>query len=725
MKKYKSKKNEKGVSHKSRMTKLCVLIVLALIAALLMTELVAAAGIVDGFRNLGGRVGGFFDDYANNEEPTVIDIFLFAVIFITLCYVAFKNVFKDAKNANVVLAISVGAALSIALVYGGKFTIKKLLPFAGVILFLLIFLGIFAMLKKFIFTKDTIISKILSVVVALIVAFALLAVMWNMVCNDSGACESNGMLRKIIGSESWIGKLFAGFDGLFVGLPPPPAPSERPLPGQVIENCGNGRIDRGETCDPGGRGGARRMTLHCNEGETCDNCQRCMPMTDADMLINSIGSNWMWIVAVLAFLLLSGLTLYKRKSINEKYKEWQRRRGKRHHKKKVEALLRDVESEEKEMLNHFKELCKIVGDEKVTLDGEVEVMDLLASDMKETIGGQIEFVKTATTGPGGTIFNHVDRLRTFNDVTEKNKINLILNEVQSQLNKLKGLPAAFTDELKELEKVDELFDSHSELLKTFKQFDLSQKDFIGNMIVQIEGNRKKFEETEQTCTRMVDTLNTMIADLHSIEGKKEDYHDIVAKIKDLRLNSQRLRQMFSWKVSNLKMLMTKMNEVKGFIHELHEKELKNLEDNFLENAKRAQVDGKYDTAVYFASHFIESARELIVKEMSAKDKDELQDKIRAAKTIIIDSLPKVFESMKPKIESEINAGFDTGDRKYFEKLMRFAESLQDIDFISSEHNSEFNAERIAHNTKMQKLYALAEALYNGAYTKDELWNIIS
>jgi len=693
-----------------------LLIVLSFIAILMSSA--AEAAIWDAFGRIGssisGGVGGFFGSYANAQGPTFLDVIVFAIIFVVLCYVAFTNVFKDAKQANVVLALALGIALSLGLVFGGNFTLKKLFPFAGVILFLLIFIGIYALLKKFVFTKDTTFSKIISAVIAIIVAAALIFALFSMVCSDR-SCESNPILGKIFGHSSIFGNLLERFDGLFKGLPPPPA--NRPLTPAVIARCGDGEKQGNEVCDPGGRPGVARTAEGCDDGELCDNCRRCIPGSGWDAFIDGAGNNWKLISLVIVLLIVGSALVVKRKNIADSFRKW--RHDRKHGKKResVETVLRDIEKEESEMLNHFRALCDSVHKERDTFRSEKELMERLATDIKDTIGGEIELIQSATAQPGGNIHDHIHNLMGFNEVTQQHIIGLIINEIDSQLNKLNNIPAELEKELKEIRNVHELFDEHSSILDSFQQFEFGEKDFISGIIKQIQDNKDRFDEMRDGCRRMVQILGNMMADVQTIAGRKDDYHEILGHLKDLRLNSQKLNKLFAWKVSMLKYMVTKMKETQTTIHQIHQEECRNLKESFLAQAGSAMENGNFDTAVYLASHVIEAGRELIRKEMAPEDKEELVNVIRAARGIIQSSIPKVFDSMKPRIRDEIQ-------KREFTKLKLFAEKMERIDFVSKDHGSDFAALVSDYNAKMQKLKLLAEKLETGQHIHNGLWRLI-
>ena len=216
-----------GNYHKNENRSRIMIVSLMTFAFLLIVLLIPTARasvFTDAMSNAGNTFGGWLNSYASSDAPGFLDFLIFSVIFFSLCWVGFSQVFKDAKAANIALSISLGFALSVALVYGGKFTVKKLLPFAAVILFLLAIVLIYSLLKKFVFTKDTIVSKVLSVIVAILISCALLYLAWSFICSGSN-CENNAFMKKIFGSESIVGKLFKDVGSINVAPIPKPTPS--------------------------------------------------------------------------------------------------------------------------------------------------------------------------------------------------------------------------------------------------------------------------------------------------------------------------------------------------------------------------------------------------------------------------------------------------------------------------------------------------------------------
>ena len=103
-------------------TRLALLTLVSAIIAVLMSQTVLAQNV---FQRMGGGISGYFSNYATTTGPTFLDLFIFFVVFFALCWIGFNQVFKDAKNANIALSSAVGAALAVALVYGGQFTLRR------------------------------------------------------------------------------------------------------------------------------------------------------------------------------------------------------------------------------------------------------------------------------------------------------------------------------------------------------------------------------------------------------------------------------------------------------------------------------------------------------------------------------------------------------------------------------------------------------------------------
>ena len=166
--------------------------------------------------SLSGGLGKFFSNYMTATGPTILDFIIFFAIFFSICWLAFKQWIENAKGAVIMLSISVSVAFSIALVFGAKLTMKKLVPFAGAILFIFMLGAIYFLLTKYIFTGDTIWKKIISAIITLLIGAALLYLLMAVVC-DGEKCNNNAFTKKLIGSDSIFGKIKKGVKDLFSG----------------------------------------------------------------------------------------------------------------------------------------------------------------------------------------------------------------------------------------------------------------------------------------------------------------------------------------------------------------------------------------------------------------------------------------------------------------------------------------------------------------------------
>jgi hypothetical protein len=717
-------KTKKATKSEFPRIKIVALFSIALLMILLLTQTVFAFSI-----------SGYFSNYATTQGPTFIDFFVFAIIFFTLCWISFSSVFKEAKNANVALSLALGFALAIALVYGGGITLKRLLPFASLILFLLVFVGIYAVLKKFIFTKDTIMSKILSFVVAVIVALALLAVAWNMICFGNN-CDQNFFLKTTFGAGSMFGKLFGGIGNVFDGwsvTPPTPSATTAVRPNVL---CGNEKVDSGEICDYKNNDIGDTVG-RCTKTQLCDNCNRCVEESAFDAAVTSasgwMGDNWVMVLAVLAVALALGLGAWKRKPIWRNIKEKGPWNKKKKHLEALAKLLTEAQENEDRMLQNFRDLCNTIRNERTTFEESRHIVDKITTDIKETIGGEIEFINHTQVGPTGNISQLIDRLTTFNDVTEKNIINRILHEIDEQKNKMNLIPPELQREIDALENLDEHFKEHSEILETFKQHDFKEKNIITNLVDRLDENRANFVEMSDNCSNMVTRLNEMHADAHNIVATdKVEYQTMLKHIRGMRDNAIKLNTLFSQKINLLHHLVTRLKELQEFVKTLHKEELGNV-SMFLDQAEDRKNIEHYDSAIYLASHALETADELLkvaveetvpepeegaVREQTTKEK--LEEEIERAKKIIKECLEddKVYKSMIPKIQEELN-------RYQFDKVIELAENVGRIQLIGDKYNREFQPWLNDFELKMEKLKTLCNKLKHYVYTvRTSLYNTL-
>ena len=671
------KKNAKNVF------KLASLTIIAIIIALFSVQIAVAPDI-----------GAYFSNYASTEGPTLLDFFILSVIFFAVCWVAFSAVFKEAKNANVVLSLAVGFALSVALVYGGKFTLKRMLPFAMIILFLLIFLGIFAMLKKFIFTKDTIMSKILSFIFALIVSFALLAVALNFMCSGN-RCEGNAFMKKTFGSESVIGNMFSGVGNIFSGGPslaPIPAPGAPNY--AAIAACRNGIVDANEVCDVGPDG---KQSIGCPDKHVCDNCQRCLPQSDVDNALDAtgdfFGDNWSWMLAIIVGIVMLILGWMKRKNIDE----WRQKRKKGKAVKELMGLFEEISGTEKFINSSLGNLVRVVKEEKPYMDVSRHIVDEITKDIKQTIGEEITLIKEKEEKEG--LDKNLKSIEEKNN-NEKALTLSMVSKIQDTL-KMIGEEMNVNEELvnriNSLENVHEHFDKNSDIMNSLKRFEnhFRQKGVIENIRTELEENKKEFSDFVLICGRMLLILDDEIRNINSIEeGKKISYHEVIERIRAVRNDAIKLNQLFVAKVNLLQYIIRNLEHLKADVHALHDSEVENLKQ-FNKKAEEAAASGNFDTAFYFASHVAENIRFLAHSEMAEESRNVLKAEEEKAKGIINACLPKVLPSVLPKIEEEL-----LSDK--FNEVKETLKHISNIDFIDDDLGKQLDTpiKKYAHHIKM-------------------------
>ncbi|MBW2971572.1 hypothetical protein KY359_00920 [Candidatus Woesearchaeota archaeon] len=695
-------------------TKIAVLLIIALAVALLLSEVVSAQTVGERLRGAGGRIGGFFDGYASSEGPTFIDFFIFAVIFFALCWISFSQLFKEGKNANVVLSLALAVALSLALVYGGKFTIKKLLPFAMVILFLLLVIGIYAMLKKFVFTKDTIFSKIISFVIAIVVAIALLVAFWHFVCSDDN-CENNAFMRKLIGSESIFARLFGGLGDLTTGEGPP-RPGAGPS-GEAIPQCGNGRVDQNETCDY--LDNDETLAIGCpTAGMICwGACSECREPSIDQRVTGFMGRNWKWLVPlviIVLFLLGGGIAaVVKRKKLAERWKNWRAKRKKKKELSALNRLLLKLEEDERSLAHNMGQLIENVKQEKEPFGTHRHIVDNITKELKQTIGEQIELIEE---GKKEGLVNAVRRLHSLNNHERTLVTAQILPTIQRELHTIADEfagKAELLGRINELEAVEEHFAETSKILDSFKRFNFAERNVIDNMIRDLELNLEQFSKFGGMCSDMLRVIDSEMDQIDTIEEGKIRYDEIVGKIRTIRSNAIRLNGLFSQKITQLRHIVQKMEEIKHHVHELHQAEINNLKQ-FLRKAEEVynQADSStslhgYDTAMYLATHVAENAQFLKHSEMDETAREELNNMQNTAKEIIKDCIEKVFVTAVPKIEQELIRG-------RYAQVRRTLEQIGKVEFIDKEFQAELELPPIKeYEEKMKLLKDICDGMERG------------
>jgi hypothetical protein len=428
----------------------------------------------------------------------------------------------------------------------------------------------------------------------------------------------------------------------------------------------------------------------------------------AELVFDTMGENKMmyFILAPVLIILLIVLTKY-RKPMRERWLGFRDRRRKRREISALGRLLRDAQQDENRVIENFKKLCETMKSEKATFDNERHIVNQIIGDVKETIGDEISFVKTAVVGDHGNITKQINDL-IVNNITERHLVlgtDGIIKNIQLQASKIKSMGQELKDAINSLEKVDEYFREHADLLETFKQHNMREPGVIQKMEGRLKKNEEDFNSFAVECQKMIDTLNTM-SNTHIngiIAAGNIDYPTILSHIRGIRENAIKLNRIFAWKVAALRHLAETLQEVKADMAVLHQQELDNLK-RYSANAEQARTESKFDRAIYLAAHVVENSEVMKATGLTATQATELDTMTQASLQVIKLSLPQLFPSMVTKIQEELNS---TRPDK-FDKLRQFVDKVSIIGFTKSEHKQALEPELHDHWERMQKLKMLCD-----------------
>ncbi|MBI4738705.1 hypothetical protein HY772_03960 [Candidatus Woesearchaeota archaeon] len=199
---------------------------LLLLASLLLFMTFAASISVSAsrFTDAMSRASESVSSQFTAEAPGMFDFILFAVMFFALCWIGFQRWFESARGAVIALSVTLAIALSAALVFGGRIGVKKLLPFASLLVFLLVIAGLAFILQRLVFRSETALSRIMSFAIAIILAALIMGLSLSSLCIQ-GSCDKNPLLSDLVGKTSAFGRITGWFDGLFGGPGAPTGPA--------------------------------------------------------------------------------------------------------------------------------------------------------------------------------------------------------------------------------------------------------------------------------------------------------------------------------------------------------------------------------------------------------------------------------------------------------------------------------------------------------------------
>ncbi|HII72747.1 TPA: ECF transporter S component [Candidatus Woesearchaeota archaeon] len=598
------------------------LVLIAMLILLLLSSIVSAqvlSRIGGGFKNIGSsignsKVGQYFKSYGDQQGPTFFDFMIFFIIFFCMAYLGFKQFFENAGKGPIIgLSVALGLALSTALVWGGKVTLKKLIPFALVFLALGILLLVYSLLKKFAFSSDSAAAKIGAFFIALIITLILTYLLISMVCFNN-RCDRSPIMGKFFGSGSIFGKVGTGVRNLWGGkvVKTPTTPT---TPGTAAADA------------------VKKAAEEAAKKKADEDAAKA-----ALALANRLGGNFevepawhdkWWAKGMFIFLgLLAclGIILFTRHLANRK---------------KAKAAGAAVSSagipptgpaspgeqieREKNIYNKFadsmKELAESLGliksrtaDTKTELVAESNTFSHTKelaeglNDVKETIGEELDNIEKV-------VGEAIDfKALTHHNKKEKEHVAAILDRCTRD--------AALIQELaSDIDVIKQVLDKYpvgDEILTYMRDFDMKDTEEIHkiqDMELKVKNLTLDFQQFSAICESMLETLDLSSEELRAFRKRENwtNYAELVKKVMELRTNFGHLNQLFAEKVGIFKNVALLLQQLDEELKGVSKAELEKLSE-FSAMMDKAFAAKRFKKAEHFADLIISNAEHYLFYE---------------------------------------------------------------------------------------------------------------
>lgn len=216
---------------KSKM-KLISISVLILTLIILFSSITYARPVTDIFGNGLLQINNFFVQGQYNAYATAIDFFFFSLLFIAIYMMGARYAFKEVKRPEQVIVILLGLMTAFLLVMGG-FSATILLPYIHWLLYLLLFISLWHLLKGI---KNKFWRFLLALLLTLLI-IGFFAWLFNLVTPPETGTPALGGIENFFKSfaDSFKGVDFGGYvpgipsyvrDALQLPSVPAPAPTE-------------------------------------------------------------------------------------------------------------------------------------------------------------------------------------------------------------------------------------------------------------------------------------------------------------------------------------------------------------------------------------------------------------------------------------------------------------------------------------------------------------------
>ncbi|MFC1723318.1 hypothetical protein ACFL0V_04215 [Nanoarchaeota archaeon] len=671
----------KNNKNKKRMTVflLCILIVI------LLSNIVAAqffSKVSSGIKNTGSRisnsgVGQYFQKYAATDKPTFLDFFLFAVLFFAMSWIAFNKFFQDAgKGPVIAMSVAIGLGLAAALVWGGKFTIKKLLPFALVFLGIAIFIVIYVLLSRFVFKGETAGSKAGAAIIALIITGILMFFMISAVCNNN-RCNTSPILSKVFGPNSMFGKI-GGWFGNIGGGGYTPTPTPRPQP-------------KPPTPTP-----TPTMDLGTIPAKTMSTSKKV-----------GIGIGILLIIGAIAL-----IPWMIRKHREGKKKMMPGSEEEKGLYIKFNEILDHLTKSDEVIKEDFHKAKSELKQESEKFSKEKELAEGL-KDIDETIGGEVEKIQEDIKE--GLDFHELQQHNRA-EITHVTKIMDRLNRDKHLLETLEIDLDKINESLERLEEADNVFDSMKKAgLESTERLEHSEIEKMKGELATLTQAFQEFSERCQLMSQILESGNVNLQELK--KGKIKDYDELIQKVMHLRTHFSHLNTIFAEKVGLFRQIAQYLEELDEEIKKINDDEYKKLSE-FKKIMDEKFAADQFDTALHFAD-LVKDNADIHIKyeehDKAVKHEDWTPEE--EARLQKLKDLKKAAEDMFNDCKKKVHPD------KFMKSLnkLKDATSIADLEEAEEINNHAFESSEESHKP-LYALFAESQNDLRNSLKRVELWH---